>query len=123
MNLIVLSVSSSVEIVVAVSLLSTFACHYSSEFLKRSVRLGSVNFGLSSPCVWQFAAFQPKTHLCLATVIGSMLSKIRELRSLLCSTVPINLYPQVLVLGLCFFAGGMKFSEQGFDPSKSSLTS
>jgi len=25
---------------------------------------------------------------------------------------------QVLVLGLCFFAGGLKFSEQGFDPSK-----
>lgn len=23
----------------------------------------------------------------------------------------------VLVLGLCFFAGGMRFSEQGFDPS------
>lgn len=25
---------------------------------------------------------------------------------------------QVLVLGLCFLAGGMRFSEQGFDASK-----
>lgn len=30
----------------------------------------------------------------------------------------LNRSSPVLVLGLCFFAGGMRFSEQGFDASK-----
>jgi len=34
-----------------------------------------------------------------------------------------NSLPQVLVLGLCFLAGGMKFSEQDFDPSTCSYCS
>jgi hypothetical protein len=47
-----------------------------------------------------------------------MLSKLRER----CFTISRITLPQyfatVLVLGLCFFAGGMRFSEQGFDASK-----
>lgn len=31
----------------------------------------------------------------------------------------VNFILQVLVLGLCFLAGGMKFAEQDFDPSES----
>ena len=34
------------------------------------------------------------------------------------SSVLFDFDSQVLVLGLCFLAGGMRFSEQGFDASK-----
>lgn len=51
-----------------------------------------------------------------------MLCKLREpLKSILEMRVFI-IGNVVLVLGLCFFAGGMRFSEQGFDPSGSIIT-
>jgi hypothetical protein len=48
-----------------------------------------------------------------------MLSKLREWY-----VYPLYAYSDeyaVMVLGMCFFAGGLRFAEQGFDASKTSL--
>ncbi|PPQ67527.1 hypothetical protein CVT25_006068 [Psilocybe cyanescens] len=58
-----------------------------------------------------------------STLIGTMLCKLREpLKSILEMRVFI-IGNVVLVLGLCFFAGGMRFSEQGFDPTATQIHS
>ena len=61
-----------------------------------------------------------KLKLIRKKVIGSMLSKLREwslTEAKRCKRISPNVF-LVLVLGLCFFAGGMRFSEQEFDASK-----
>lgn len=54
----------------------------------------------------------------LIVVIGSMLSKMCTFSSLEFLTyIAINIYTLliVLVLGACFFAGGLRFTEQDFN--------
>lgn len=52
-----------------------------------------------------------------------MLSKLRESLIYLLHELRLPTLYLVLVLGLCFFAGGVRFSEQGFDASEASIDS
>ena len=52
-----------------------------------------------------------------AAVIGSILSKLCMFLSVDKGSSLIS-HTLVLILGMCFFAGGLRFSEQGFDQSK-----
>jgi hypothetical protein len=51
-------------------------------------------------------------------VIGSILSKLRKSSSFVGSqTIKLGAGSVVLILGTCFFAGGLRFFDQDFDPS------
>jgi Ca2+:H+ antiporter len=53
----------------------------------------------------------------ILAVIGSILSKLRTSGMSFRHLITILTF-LVLVLGMCFFAGGLRFSEQGFDQSE-----
>ena len=76
-----------------------------------------MNFALYSLLVC-FIALTKLTRIdLLLPVIGTMLSKMCTLPY--CSDIPSFhlIHLVVLVLGICFFAGGLRFSELGFDAS------
>lgn len=57
-------------------------------------------------------------------VIGAILSRLRKPLSCFTSKVTrLRVYYKVLVLGMCFFAGGTRHSEQEFGTSLSLLVS
>ncbi|KAF8134910.1 hypothetical protein EV363DRAFT_844327 [Boletus edulis] len=59
-----------------------------------------------------------------SSLIGSMLSKIcMFLHSSMPSIILPCSHTLVLVLGMCFFAGGLRFSEQGFDQTATQIHS
>jgi hypothetical protein len=80
----------------------------------RNVSLQSFNHPVC-PTSYSFAAsFNPRRIL--FTVVGSILSNLCRCLTLRPWSRLIS--PLVLVLGMCFFAGGLRFSEQGFGQSK-----
>jgi len=58
-------------------------------------------------------AFGPNKNTDPLSVVGSILSNLR-MGTNLHAMCPILIASLVLVLGMCFFAGGLRYSEQGF---------
>ncbi|KAJ7274366.1 hypothetical protein B0H12DRAFT_394158 [Mycena haematopus] len=87
-------------------------------------KTGLVNASLSNMVeivVAISALRQCELRVVQSSLIGSMLSKLRTFLSMTRAT-PL-LVNAVLVLGLCLFAGGVRFSEQGFDHAATKLHS
>ncbi|KAJ7931549.1 hypothetical protein B0H13DRAFT_2527090, partial [Mycena leptocephala] len=88
----------------------------------KTVSLMRVWYGLLASVDTGLIYFYLKSNLVEIVVAISALRKC-ELRVVQSSLIGSMLSKLLLVLGLCLFAGGVRFSEQGFDPTATQLHS
>ncbi|KAH9058383.1 Sodium/calcium exchanger protein-domain-containing protein [Lactarius vividus] len=84
-----------------------------------AIRLGGSKAGLLNASLVRF----PSSRISVELVIAATALRKCELRIVQSSLIGSMLSKLLLVLGMCFFAGGLRFAEQGFDATATQIHS